>query len=135
MVNIETLWDQLRDMKNTLERTVILWGEDDVLMRAVEVLLTVRGEWRLIRIKEDLDDLSLAQMVEEVTPDVLIVHQSALEGSVRLLIKFVQDYSKLKIITIGLENNQMEIYNKKRVCIKEASDLLAAIRDGSAQET
>ena len=135
MVNIETLWDQLRDMKNTLERTFILWGEDDVLMRAVEVLLTVRGEWLLIRIKEDLDDLSLAQMVEEVTPDVLIVHQSALEGSVRLLIKFVQDYSKLKIITIGLENNQMEIYNKKRVCIKEASDLLAAIRDGSAQET
>jgi hypothetical protein len=47
----------------------------------------------------------------------------------------VQDHSQLKIITIGLQNNQMEIYNKKRVCIREASDLLAAIRNDAVAET
>jgi len=127
MLNIEKLWNQLRYMKTTLERTVILWGEDDVLTRAVENLLGTGGDWKVIRIHDDLDELSLAQMVERVTPDVLIVHEGVFNGNVRLLIKFVQDYSDLKIITIGLENNKMEIYNKKTVCIKEASDLLAAI--------
>jgi hypothetical protein len=28
----------------------------------------------------------------------------------------------------------MEIYNKKRVCIREASDLLAAVRNGVVAE-
>lgn len=134
MVTIEKIWEQLKDMKTALDKTVILWGKDDVLTRAVEMLLTAKGEWRLVRITEDLDDLSLAQIVEEVTPDVLIVHEEVLNNNARLVVKFVRDYSKLKIITIGLDNNQMEIYSKKRVCIKEASDLLAAIKNGSAAE-
>jgi len=134
MVNLEKLWNHLRDMKTTLERTVIIWGEDDVLTRAVEDLLGTGGDWKVIRVNDDLDELSLAQLVERVTPDVLIVHGGVLSGNVRPLISFVQDYPQLKIITIGLENNKMEIYDKKTVCIKESSDLLAAIKNGAAPE-
>ena len=121
--------NQLIDMETTLAKTVILWGQDDVLTIAVENLLNASGDWKVIRISDDLDDVALAQLVEQVTPDVLIVHESALAGNMRLLVKFVMDYSKLKIITIGLENNQMEIYNKQTICIKEASDLLTAIEN------
>ncbi|MFT3891905.1 MAG: hypothetical protein QM730_09755 [Anaerolineales bacterium] len=121
-------------MKNTLERTVILWGEDDVLTRAVENLLTSAGTWRIIRVGDDVDELSLAQLLEEEVPEVLIVHDDVLNGNVHLLIKFVQDFSKLKIITIGLENNKMDIYNKKTVCIKKSSDFLAVIQNGAAKD-
>ena len=126
--------NQLKDMDTTLEKTVILWGQDDVLTRAVENLLTTKGDWKVIRISDDLDEVTLAQVVEQVTPDVVIVHEGVFSGDMRPLIKFVQDYPKLKIITIGLENNKMDIYTKKTMCIKEPSDLLAAIKIGTVPE-
>jgi hypothetical protein len=134
-MDIKWTGSERREMQPSREKTIILWGQDDVLIRAVENLLNTGGGWKVIRISDDLDEITLTQVVEEVTPDVLIVHEDAFSGDVRLLIKFVQDYSKLKIITIGLENNQMEIYNKRTVCIKQASDLLAAIKNGTVPET
>lgn len=117
------------------ERTVILWGQDDVLIRAVEDLLIPGNGWKVIRISDDWDDVALAHAMEQVTPDVLIVHEGVIASNMRLLIRFVQDYSRLKIITISLEDNQMEIYKKQTICIKEASDLLAAIRNDAVAET
>jgi hypothetical protein len=118
-----------------LGKTIILWGQDDVLIRAVEDLLGVETGWRLIRVSDDLNEVSLARTLADITPDVLIVHESALGSDIRPLLGFMQAHSQLKIITIGLQNNQMEIYNKKRVCIREASDLLAAISNAAAAET
>ena len=126
--------NQLRNMETPLERTIILWGQDDVLMMAIETLLGTEGGWKMVRVSDELDDVSLAQLIEQVTPDVVIVHESTLSGNVRLLIKFIQDYPNLKIITIGLENNKMDIYNKKTICIRESSDLLAAIENGTTPE-
>lgn len=121
-------------MEITTERTIILWGQDDVLMMAIETLLGREGGWKVVRVSDELDDVSLAQLIEQIIPDVVIVHESSLSGNVRLLIKFIQDYPQLKIITIGLENNKMDIYNKKTICIKESSDLLAAIGSGTTPE-
>lgn len=134
MFAIGKLGNQLIDMNTTLEKTVILWGQDDVLTIAVENLLHTGDNWKVMRISDDLDEVALAQVVEQVIPDVVIVHEGAFSGNVRLLIRFVQDYPKLKIITIGLENNKMDIYTKKTMCIKEPSDLLAAIKNGAAPE-
>ena len=103
-------------------------------MMAIETLLGREGGWKVVRVSDELDDVSLAQLIERVTPNVVIVHESTLSGNVRLLIKFIQDYPKLKIITIGLENNKIDIYNKKTICIKESSDLLTAIGNGTAPE-
>ena len=126
--------NQLRNMETPLERTIILWGQDDVLMMAIETLVGTEGGWKMVRVSDELDDVSLAQLIEQVTPDVVIVHESTLSGNVRLLIKFIQDYPNLKIITIGLENNKMDIYTKKTICIRESSDLLAAIENGTTPE-
>lgn len=134
MFAIGNLGNQLRNMEITTERTIILWGQDDVLMMAIETLLGREGGWKVVRVSDELDDVSLAQLIEQIIPDVVIVHESSLSGNVRLLIKFIQDYPQLKIITIGLENNKMDIYNKKTICIKESSDLLAAIGSGTTPE-
>ena len=122
--------NQHRHMETILEKTVILWGQDDVLTRAVETLLDTRNGWRVIRVVDDLNESALLQTMEQVTPDVVIVHEGAFEGNVRLLIRFVQDFPQLKIITIGLESNKMDIYNKRTVCIEKPSDFLAAIKNG-----
>jgi hypothetical protein len=129
MMDTEKTGTALKDMETPKEKTIILWGQDDVLIRAVEDLLITGRGWKVIRVSDAWDDVALSQMVELVTPDVLIVHESAFASNMGMLIKFVMDHSKLKIITIGLENNKMEIYNKQTICIKKASDLLAAIEN------
>ncbi|HEY5975479.1 MAG TPA: hypothetical protein VIU41_12120 [Geobacteraceae bacterium] len=135
MTDIEKTGTVFSNMETPGEKTIILWGQDDVLIRAVEDLLITGKGWKVIRVSNDWDEVALAQVVEQVTPDVLIVHESAFASNMRLLIKFVMDYSKLKIITIGLENNQMEIYVKQTICIKKASDLLAVIENEADMET
>ena len=72
---------------------------------------------------------TLAREVEKVNPDIVIIHQGMYSGEMRLPIKLVQDHSKLKIITISLENNLVEVYNKHTICIKEVSDLLSIIEE------
>ena len=133
-MNIKQPGPKRQDIQPYRGKTVILWGQEDVLSRAVEGLLVPECGWRMIRISDDLDESSLSYAVERITPDVLIIHEDVFRGDIRLLIKFVQDYPKLKIITIGLENNQMQIYSKKTICIKQASDLLEAIKNGVGPE-
>ena len=134
MMDTEKMETARSNMETPEEKTIILWGDDDVLIRAVEDLLIPGKGWKIIRVSNDCDEVALAQMFEQVTPDVLIVHASAFASNMRLLVKFVMDYSKLKVITIGLENNQMEIYEKQTICIKKASDLLAAIENEADTE-
>jgi hypothetical protein len=128
MLTIGMTGNQLRTMDTTRENTVILWGQDDVLTTAVEDLLGSGRGWKVVRVSDDLDEASLAHALESITPDVLIVHECILASNARLLIKLVQDYSRLKIVTIGLGNNRMQIFNKQTISIESASDLLVAIK-------
>jgi hypothetical protein len=99
------------------------------LAEAVEHLLATRNGWKVLRVSDEYDQDTLAREVERVNPEVLIIHEGALSVNGSMLIKFVQDHSKLKIITLSLENNSVEIYNKQTICINAASDLLAVIED------
>jgi hypothetical protein len=110
-------------------KTVIVWGQYDLLAEAVEHLLATRNGWKVLRVSDECDQDTLAREVERVNPEVLIIHEGALSVNGRMLIKFVQDHAKLKIITLSLENNSIEIYNKQTICINAASDLLAVIED------
>ena len=94
---------------------------------AIEHLLTSRTGWKVIRISSEWDDGPPAQELKWINPDVLIVSEGIIASHGQQLIRIVQDFPKLKIITISLGNNQMEIYDKQTICIKEASDLLSVI--------
>ena len=121
-------------------KLAILWGYDDLLVEAVEHLLTARRGWQVIRISDEGEAETLTQQVKKVNPEVLIIHEGSFAGDVRLLIKFVQEYPQLKIITISLGDNLMKVYDKQTICIKEVSDLLSIINgngnpDGKGGET
>ena len=135
MMNFEKI-EEVTMEKDTAEiKTVIVWGQYDLLAEAVEHLLSVHKHWHVIRISDHEDETALASAIAGVNPDVLIVHAGVLSGNEHLLIKFVQDHSKLKIITLSLESNLIEIYNKHTICINQASDLLAAIQEDVAPDT
>jgi len=112
-------------------KAVILLGQDDLLVTAVEHLFTARKGWKVIRISDTRDPEALVREVTRVDPEAVIVHQDVYFSNVRSLMRLVQDCPQLKVVTISLENNFLEVYNKQTICIKEASDLLSIIEEGA----
>lgn len=121
--------DRIQEGKTPMNkpRTVILWGREDLLGRAVELLLTNRKKWEVIRISDNNRLDTLFQEVERVDPNVVIIYQGDCASDTQIPAQLLQGRPGLKVITVSLENNSMEVYNKQKVLIKDVSDLLSVL--------
>ncbi len=108
-------------------KTVILWGREDLLGRGVEFFLNTRSEWEVIRVSDKQGVDFLTQEVERVKPDVVIIYQGNCAGDVPVPMQLLQARPGLKVITVSLENNSVEVYSKQKVWLKEVSDLLTVV--------
>lgn len=134
MMNIERPDEERCNCKASEGKRIVLWGQEDLLMTAVKNLLGTGRGWRVVRMPEDWDDETLTREVERLDPDVLIMNEDTFSKKAGLLMLFALVYSKLKIITIGLQDNRMEIYNKQTICIHQAADLVSAIERETGSE-
>lgn len=120
--------DGMDTMDSMNSKVIVLWGDDDsLLLKAVETLLNTGEGLMVIRFSDRLSDDDLIQNVKEAHPDIFILHEELFIGKSHLLTKFLQDFPKLKIITLNLDNNQVEIYSKQAQTIQKSSDLLSII--------
>lgn len=135
MLTIETTDCETNDMDITNTKVIILWGEDVLLLKAVELLLNTKENWKVVRLSDQWDDNTLIREVKNVHPDVFVLHEGTFFEKQHLLTKFVQDFPKLRVVSINLDDNLLEIYNKQTIQIKEASELLSIIADDNEPET
>ena len=129
MISMEDIKSLIQKPESPQPRTIVLWGQDDLLTQAVESLLINQAGWQVIRIWNQTDEKALVNKLEAVEPQVLIVHQDTFSRGLQQLFDFIQKRSELRIITINLDNNKMEIFNKQTVCLKEVSDLMSIIAE------
>ena len=80
MLTIESTDCETDGVDITNSKVIILWGEDVLLLRAVELLLNTKEGWKQIRFSEDWDDDTLIREVKRVHPDVIVVHEGTFEG-------------------------------------------------------
>jgi hypothetical protein len=111
----------------TITKTVILWGREDSLGEGAEIFLTSRKEWEVIHITDQYDADFLCKEVKLLNPDVVIIHQGDCADSTDVPARLMKDCPNLKVITVSLENNSVEVYNKQSVLVKEVSDLLSIV--------
>jgi len=131
MTTIEAFDRELQAMNLTNPKVVILWKDEDVLLRAIELLLKTKAGWQVTRFADNWDENSMLQIVDEMHPDVFIVQEDILTEKMHLFTKFALGFSKLKIITLSLENNLVNIYNRSTLSIREVTDLFSIIEDNS----
>ena len=129
MLTIDAIDREIKIMDLTSPKVIILWKDDDVLLRAVELLLKSRAGWRVTTFTENWDDNDLIQQVNGTSPDVFIVHEDVFIAKIYLFTKFAQQFSRLKIITMSLENNQLNIYKRQTISVREATDLFSIIEE------
>lgn len=110
-------------------RTAILWGPDDLLTRAMEKFLTVGETWKVIRIPAKQGICSLVEQVQKTKPGLVIFYQAEFGADVGPLMKLLHDQPELRVITVSLENNVMQVYSKQSIMVRKVSDLLGIIED------
>ena len=119
-------------------KTIVLWGREDLLSSSVELFLTAQKGWKVINIsnEENFDALLLA--VDKEHPDVVILQEGNRAGNSNLPIKLLQDHPGLKVITVSLNDNLMEVYSKQNILAQSASDLISVVEavpfSGSQQQ-
>jgi len=115
------------DSEPAQRRKVILCGRDDLLTQAVHLFLESRTQWNVIRV---LSDVHGPEIIPEITgskPDVVILCQDRVFEDSILPLRLISEELCQKVVTVNLENNQLQVYSKKDIVIKEVSDLLCVI--------
>jgi len=126
-VNITELIGPIEDSNPTCSRKAILWGREDLLVKAVELFLDARAVWEVIRVSSDSGVDTLVQQIKNAKPDVVILCQGKDAGNSALPIQLIQDQDCMKVVTMSLENNFMQVYSKYSVLVHNVSDLLSVI--------
>lgn len=108
-------------------KTIVLWGREDLLSSSVELFLTSQKGWKVISISNEENFEALILAVNKVRPDVVIIQQGDRSSNSYPLMKLIQNHPGLRVITVSLNNNLMEVYSKQDVLVKSASDLISMV--------
>lgn len=111
----------------TKSKTIVLWGREDLLSSSVELFLTAQKGWRVVSISDEENFEALILAVSKVHPDVVIIQQGSRSSNSYPLMKLIQDHPGLRVITVSLNNNLMEVYSKQDILVKSASDLITVV--------
>ena len=112
-------------------KTVVLWGSEDILISSVESILSNKKEWDVISLsnKEDID--ALIQAVETSQASIVIMQQTKKSDPTFLPMQLIKNLPTLKVITVNLEDNSMEVFSKQKILVKDITDLISFFENES----
>lgn len=119
------------DPEPTRTRKAVLWGREDLLSRAISLFLETRMTWDVIKVSSDGNVDGLIQKIGRVKPDVVILCQETVDGDSALPLRVLVDEQHcLKVVTLSLENNLMQVYSKQKIMIQGVADLFSVVESG-----
>ena len=111
-------------------KLIVVWGCENILGSSIKFFLETRSDWTVVNISS-LKALKALILAEGTTSqDIVIILQGNQHAPVNLPLAFLKDHSAIKVITLGLEDNDMEVYSKQKITLEEASDLVKVIEAG-----
>jgi len=110
-----------------IAKTIVLWGHDDLLSSFLEHFLVTRKGWEVINlsISQNLD--ALVQVLDITGADVLIIQlgDHVIDPCIPQALQ--QSYPGLRVITLSLNDNLMEVYSKQNILVQSAEDLITVL--------
>jgi len=117
--------------KTTRSRKVVLWGGDDLLVQAVSFFLQAGKDWDLIRVSNDGGVDQLVEDAKQIDPEVIILCQDRIDEGATLPLLLINEHLCLKVVTVSLESNLMQVYSKQNVILEGGAELLSIIETGN----
>lgn len=126
-MNINELIGSVENSRPKRHQKAILWGREALLVEAVELFLKSGATWEVTKISWDQGVDFLLRQMENIKPDVVIIFQDKDAGDPALPIWLIREQACLKVVSMSLESNLMQVYAKYNVLIRDVSDLLMAV--------
>ena len=127
MMSIENVQAEGNQAGPISTKTIILWGPDGLLTWYMNYLLDGQSNWKVIRLFDEMDATQLLDEIEKLRPSVVIIYQEQDYRPTQLSQQILTEYPTLKVITVNLENNFLEIQNQQRIRIRDLSDFLTIL--------
>lgn len=108
---------------------VLVVGNASLLGAGIESLLAEEPDLMVIGKISD-DKAELIKEIRHLQADVVVLHETGEVADPGDLLALLEDYPQLRIVVIGLSDNLIYVYDKHRVLVAQASDLIAVIRHG-----
>ena len=119
------------DMESTSPRKIILWGSDDLLSQAVDLFLQTSQSLNVIRLSSEIGEEKLVQETQRINPDVVVLCRDKVDDDSSLPLRLINEQACLRVVTVGLESNLMQVYSKHNVILQGASELLSIVDSGN----
>ncbi|HEY3312643.1 MAG TPA: hypothetical protein VGK00_13465 [Anaerolineales bacterium] len=110
-------------------KTVLIWGGDDLLSSSIELYLASRSDWTVINIDKQAGCKALETALESTQAGIVIIRLEDQPTPDNISISLMQNHPALKVITVGLDNNSLEVYCKQKVLVRQPSDLISVIEN------
>jgi hypothetical protein len=120
-----------KSQPETNARRAIVWGQDNLLARAVSSFLkdTI---WEVFSIANDGNIETLIQEIKRLNPEVVFLCRYRVEEEDSVLpLRLIEQHPCLKVITLGLDSNLMQVYSKQKIILQGAADLLSILENGN----
>ena len=113
------------EMVNT--RKAIVWGRDDLLARVVNHVLGANKSLDIVEVSSVDPEENLFGEIQRVKPDVVILCQEKIEDNPTLPLKLIWNCQTLRVISVDMVGNFVQVYSKYNVVLQNASDLLSVV--------
>jgi len=109
------------------EKTAIVIGKENLLGYVVEQLLDSVKNWKTIRMTEDVDKKVSVTDIKNLNPEIVILCQKDQSIEIELLMRLLDECPGLKVVTVEMESNSIQVYSKQRVWIKNSAEFLSIV--------
>jgi DNA-binding NarL/FixJ family response regulator len=116
-----------QDNQMKLPKRVILWGESNLLLVGIETFLKEKKGWEVIRITKTQENEEFIRLVKRKKPTTVILGGLDCKASLELSTLLLAAVPELRVITLKLDDNVAEVFERQEVQVKEAADLLSLI--------
>ncbi len=119
------------DMESTSPRKIILWGRDDLLSQAVDLFFQTSQSWEVTRLSSESGVEKLIQETHRINPEVVVLCREKVDEDSSLPLRLINEQVCLRVVTVGLESNLMQVYSKHNIMLQGASELLSIVESGN----
>jgi len=110
-------------------KKIVFWGRADLLDSSVESILASLVGWEVVCVSNKAGIKALNMAVKKAIPEIIIIRIEKDHTTPIFPMQLINDHPGIKVITLGFDNNSMEVYSKKTILIKQVSDLISVFED------
>lgn len=107
-------------------RRVLILEGDHLPSAGVRSLLSNQNDLHVLA-KVFTSFEEMLQIIDDFQPNVIVMDDGMLEKSALGLATSLKDYPSLRTIIVHWEDNEIEVYDRQKVVIRELQDFLSVI--------